>query len=691
MSSNENHSHVEEDFINRHEELGVHRLQDDQIQIDRPEGSSGGVNEGLPVQAMDEAVNIVENSAQSNIDDNYHEHPIQSDTAPTLPNTTNPTSPRNNNPFHPPFLSYNYRTHDPPHIGIPFHLWEQIFAMRDYHRVDVRREDKLVCPLCMVEHLPVVGSDRIAVAGEDGAVDAAGDDVAREEVRVNEASTQVGGEGEDIRTHLNRNGSELSPSHILDSSSVDEVPFGGSERVINPRGPWEENNLNRIRREQGSSDVFASDSSEIRDERIDVPNESEDVAPTPQPQTRVVNLGNVDNNSVTSSQRTHLVEPQTVSNEDYGTGNVVQNVDEMDVGIDENPDVNLVANNAEAIEAYAESNDDETSRIEIVANTVWEYPNLEQALSDLISPNIDRHEQGHLVIDITGGNSEADTETNDDETLSIHQDGSRRTASDSIDFDSVHLNRRRNGDNGSANDQLLEGSEIDVESDDCSEVTIDAALDGSNESNESGSIATQDLHNLYESLVGRSQQETTVGGGNSSLNSVPSLRIRDDSSTGSNSTLPDLISHYSSSADDSLPPLASRDGSSSDDNPRPRVRARSRPNRFRSMTIEGPEIELRRSMEERYSELFSFMQNTGRGPQRSNDNSSGSNRIKHLRDYGAIKVFASATCPICLEDHNVVVALKCGHCLCEDDFRNLGGYLASEKDKLLAEAGENTS
>ena len=43
-------------------------------------------------------------------------------------------------------------------------------------------------------------------------------------------------------------------------------------------------------------------------------------------------------------------------------------------------------------------------------------------------------------------------------------------------------------------------------------------------------------------------------------------------------------------------------------------------------------------------------------------------------------MYASPTCPICL-----VVALKCGHCICEEDFRKMGGYLASDKDKVIDE------
>lgn len=56
--------------------------------------------------------------------------------------------------------------------------------------------------------------------------------------------------------------------------------------------------------------------------------------------------------------------------------------------------------------------------------------------------------------------------------------------------------------------------------------------------------------------------------------------------------------------------------------------------------------------------------------------------MTHLRDNGALRVYATTTCPICLEDHEPVVALKCGHCVCEDDFRRLGGYLALDREKL---------
>ena len=56
------------------------------------------------------------------------------------------------------------------------------------------------------------------------------------------------------------------------------------------------------------------------------------------------------------------------------------------------------------------------------------------------------------------------------------------------------------------------------------------------------------------------------------------------------------------------------------------------------------------------------------------------NPITHLRDYGAIRCFATATCPVCLDEYNPIVALQCGHCVCGTCFEQLGGYLASDVD-----------
>ena len=42
------------------------------------------------------------------------------------------------------------------------------------------------------------------------------------------------------------------------------------------------------------------------------------------------------------------------------------------------------------------------------------------------------------------------------------------------------------------------------------------------------------------------------------------------------------------------------------------------------------------------------------------------------------KVFAKAHCPCCLETHEPVVALPCGHAVCEDCFGRLGARLVDE-------------
>ncbi|KAL9188538.1 hypothetical protein ACHAXT_006916 [Thalassiosira profunda] len=69
-------------------------------------------------------------------------------------------------------------------------------------------------------------------------------------------------------------------------------------------------------------------------------------------------------------------------------------------------------------------------------------------------------------------------------------------------------------------------------------------------------------------------------------------------------------------------------------------------------------------------------------PRRASLSAASTNPLSHLRDYGALRVFAKATCPICLEECEPVVALRCGHCVCEDDHSKLGGCLASDRKKL---------
>ena len=43
--------------------------------------------------------------------------------------------------------------------------------------------------------------------------------------------------------------------------------------------------------------------------------------------------------------------------------------------------------------------------------------------------------------------------------------------------------------------------------------------------------------------------------------------------------------------------------------------------------------------------------------------------------HGGRTVFCSATCPICLEESDPIIALPCGHVLCPDDFQQLGGSI----------------
>ncbi|KAL7469500.1 hypothetical protein ACHAXS_009763 [Conticribra weissflogii] len=53
--------------------------------------------------------------------------------------------------------------------------------------------------------------------------------------------------------------------------------------------------------------------------------------------------------------------------------------------------------------------------------------------------------------------------------------------------------------------------------------------------------------------------------------------------------------------------------------------------------------------------------------------------IHYLHNYGGLRVYATATCPICLEEVSPIVALPCGHPLCIDDYKRLGGYLSSDE------------
>ena len=48
---------------------------------------------------------------------------------------------------------------------------------------------------------------------------------------------------------------------------------------------------------------------------------------------------------------------------------------------------------------------------------------------------------------------------------------------------------------------------------------------------------------------------------------------------------------------------------------------------------------------------------------------------EHSRN--ATKVFATLTCPICMEECSPMITLKCGHLYCEPCFNRLGGVLSS--------------
>eukprot|EP00956_Cyclotella_meneghiniana_P045564 scaffold374499_cov106-Cyclotella_meneghiniana.AAC.1 len=281
-------------------------------------------------------------------------------------------------------------------------------------------------------------------------------------------------------------------------------------------------------------------------------------------------------------------------------------------------------------------------------------------------------------------------------------------------LDSVNLNRRSNNDEDEVsilteNIHMLEGSRVEVDVDDCSEVTIDAALE-QNASVLVDRSAAGD-HGEAQGAVNVANNDD----GDSISTSMPPLRQREVSPTSSDSSDRPIFDTPEEDADHpSLPPLAPRDDSSSeesmpriiprevessssndsrtnphgyddgdeDDDSLPplvdRDSATSSPSQFyRPMPSMAPELRLRNSLEARYSEIFTSLQsNAFRRPERpstaSTQQRNNNDSIKYLRDYGAMKVFASATCPICLDDHDVLVALKCGHCLCMEDFRELG-------------------
>ena len=173
----------------------------------------------------------------------------------------------------------------------------------------------------------------------------------------------------------------------------------------------------------------------------------------------------------------------------------------------------------------------------------------------------------------------------------------------------------------------------------------------------------------------------------SSSTSLPPLIVRreNDDDSSSSTSIPPLVHRAddmsNSSSSNSMPPLVRRDLSSSDEDgsedSMPRLTNRGRMSGVSRMSSLLAERERRRNGPDALPR--------GRSNPNARADRTPSNPIKHLRDYGALRVYASASCPICLEDFNPVVALPCGHTLCEEDYKRLGGYLASDKDKLLAE------
>ena len=65
-----------------------------------------------------------------------------------------------------------------------------------------------------------------------------------------------------------------------------------------------------------------------------------------------------------------------------------------------------------------------------------------------------------------------------------------------------------------------------------------------------------------------------------------------------------------------------------------------------------------------------------RNPSNSADHQSTS-PLTHLCDFGVMCVFATGICPVCLEECTPVIALPCGHVLCEEDYKRMGGYRSS--------------
>lgn len=141
------------------------------------------------------------------------------------------------------------------------------------------------------------------------------------------------------------------------------------------------------------------------------------------------------------------------------------------------------------------------------------------------------------------------------------------------------------------------------------------------------------------------------------------------SSAASSSSLPPLIQRSElsqSSSSLSMPELIQPDPSSSGSESSSLMIRLIPPSTRLARARAGEEGESGMS---RFQRLLLERQAGGGGPRaetsvRNSDPGGGSNRattnpLTHLRDYGAIRVFATATCPICLEECNPIVALPC--------------------------------
>lgn len=656
-----------------------------------------------------------------------------------------------NNPSETNMASINNEVHD---LRIPIRLWEQLFDMREHIMMfpapppmDVRREDRLVCPLCMTVHLPVERSVRVPIK-KDGPT---GDGEPRE--NVDDINNSGGNRGEEDDS--GESDDELPSLH---SDFLSDHPSLPSLEQSDSRGePWHSrvnnNNLAAPNRQSVSNLVSAalSDAMNSRNYLSEIEVNiastlSEEGANQNAQSVQPFHFGHdLEANQHTDSSRSlnadDLNQSQVrffaSSTRSFDGGRIRMNagllhwVDELDVLRQNIQQSNSVGDN-ELENSYSEFGSGGEDR--------------DAAFQDAVS--VLSEGTAELTLRQREELYAAQLSVNDEVGVSNQESNTGVQVGDAErDIDSVNLNRlRNNGGSAGLTVAVLGGLEVEIDPDECSEVTIPEALEqsiGDNGNNEVAERPTSPAgvesvvlppldHEVDDDSTSTSgpriyQREVTPTSSDSSdrpifddisyPDSVPPLAPRIDVESSSDDSVPTIASRRdedsssdSDSTDGSLPPLIHRDfssdssgsgsmpplarrrdveeeeGNSSNEN-RPRNPRSFAAGASRVRTLasgsnnsnSGPEWGLRRDVEERYSEIFtSIRQSVGRTTGRVQQR----NTLRHLRDYGAIKVFASATCPICLDDCNVVVALKCGHCLCQDDFEKMGGYLASDKEKL---------